>query len=72
MRPLPRSPRFVPLLATALAGLLLVGASGVPSYADSDEPVADPVVGSFVDPTADPGTPAISTTALIEKISGSA
>ena len=37
MRPLPRSPRFVPLLATALAGLLLVGASGVPSYADSDE-----------------------------------
>ena len=47
MRPLPRSPRFVPLLASALVGLLLAGAAGVPSYADSDE-LPLPV---------DPGTP---------------
>ena len=48
MRPLPRSPRFVPLLASALVGLLLAGAAGVPSYADSDE----------LPLTVDPGTPA--------------
>ena len=57
MRLLSRS-RSVPFLAAAVAGVLLVGSAGVPSQADSDEPVADPVVRSFVDPTADPGTPA--------------
>ena len=57
MRLLSRS-RSVPFLAAAVAGVLLVGSAGVPSHADSDEPVADPVVGSLVDPIADPGTPA--------------
>ena len=33
--------------------MLLVGSAGVPSYADSDEPGADPVVDAIVDP----GTP---------------
>ena len=53
MRLLSRSPRFVPLLAAAVAGVLLVGSAGVPSYADSDEPGADPVADAIVDP----GTP---------------
>ena len=53
MRLLSRSPRFVPLLASAVAGVLLVGSAGVPSYADSDEPGADPVADAIVDP----GTP---------------
>jgi hypothetical protein len=48
-----RSPRLVPLLTSALAGVLLVGSAGVPSYAASDEPGADPVTEAVVDP----GTP---------------
>ena len=47
MRPLSRSSRFVPVLASAVAGLLLAGAATVPSYAGSDEP---PIA-------VDPGTP---------------
>ena len=53
MRLLPRSPRFVPLLASAVAGVLLVSAATLPSYAAPDEPAADPAADAIVDP----GTP---------------
>ena len=47
MRSLSRSSRFLPVLVSAVAGLLLAGAATVPSYAGADEPAT----------AVDPGTP---------------